>query len=801
MKQGDRDSSTVTSIGSIGSLDSAAAALVMPVIPLPGMVVFPRSVRNLVISGDGALSALREAVENHRARAIFVAQRTDAASVLNSQCFCEIGTIAQITNVADPLDSNPAEARVLVTGLTRARVKSYVSTNPHYRALASIVVDEELPAEHRVEFDATVAAVRERVARLADLDPDLTDSVPRQLDSYRSSPHLADVIATHSQLTFDDAQAILEATEPLTRLKCLLDGISHRLEILDVKRKLESNVQESVGRLQRQHYLREQMRAIQRELGESDAQSALADQYLERIENVGMTDFASRQALREVERLRVVPAGSPEHGVITNYLDWLCDLPWQKESSADVTMSEARRILDEEHHGLEKVKDRLLEYLAVNRHAQGRARSPILIFVGPPGVGKTSIARAFGKAMGRVTQRLSLGGVRDEAEIRGHRRTYVGALPGRFVHALKMIGVRNRVIVLDEIDKMSHDFRGDPSSALLEVLDPAQNAEFTDHFLEVPIDLSRVTFICTANTLDTIPAALLDRLEVIEVDGYTEEEKLRIAEQFLLAKQLKAQGLRPEEVAISREALLMVIRSYTRESGVRQLERHLAAIIRKAVRRIEENGVRSVAVDGQDVASFLGAPPYLRESAREADEVGVATGVAVTQVGGEILTIEASVFSGKPDILLTGHLGEVMKESAIVALTYIRGEAESLGIDSAEFERRAVAIHVPAGAVPKDGPSAGVAMVTTLVSALTDRPVRRDVAMTGEVTTRGRVLAVGGIREKLLAARRAGIRTFVLPERNRADLAEIPPYLLEGMDIQLVSHVDQVLDLVLVPPS
>ncbi len=546
------------------------------------------------------------------------------------------------------------------------------------------------------------------------------------------------------------------------------------------------------------------MKAIQKELGQREGQEQIGDELRKKIDEAGMPDDVKERALREVERLETLPAASPEVAVVRNYVDWLVAMPWSKRSEESLDVHEAKRVLDEDHFGLQKVKERILEFLAVRKmmaEKSQKLRSPILLLVGPPGVGKTSLGRSLARAMGRKYARISLGGVHDEAEIRGHRRTYVGALPGRIVQALKTAGTKNPVFVLDEIDKVGRDYRGDPTAALLEVLDPEQNATFSDHYLEVPFDLSEVVFVTTANQLDTIPGPLRDRMEVIELPGYTEQEKVEIARRHLLPKQREAHGLTAEQLRIPDKTLLALIRDYTREAGVRNLEREIASLCRKAARRLAEGKVRSVLIRPKDLDRLLGPARYEFGVAETQDEVGIATGVAWTPVGGDVLTVEVNVTPGKGELILTGQLGDVMQESVKAALSYARSKAAQLGIDPSVFERSAIHVHVPAGAVPKDGPSAGITMATALVSALTNRPVRRDVAMTGEITLRGRVLPIGGLKEKMLAAQRAGITTFILPRKNVKDLRDVSPQVLKRLTVVPVEHADKVLETALLPPG
>jgi ATP-dependent Lon protease len=609
---------------------------------------------------------------------------------------------------------------------------------------------------------------------------------------------LADDIAAHLPLRPEDKQSVLEAVSVTLRLERLCAILLKEIEILELERKINTRVRKQMERTQKEYYLREQMKAIQKELGERDERQSEAEEYLQKIKEKGLPDEAEEKAIREVERLEKMPPMAAEAVVVRTYIDWLLALPWSSRTEDRLDLPEAARILDEDHYGLEKVKERILEFLAVRR-LTSRPKGPILCFVGPPGVGKTSLGKSIARALGREFVRFSLGGVRDEAEIRGHRRTYVGALPGRIIQAMRQASSKNPVILLDEVDKMSSDFRGDPASALLEVLDPEQNATFSDHYIEVPYDLSDVMFITTANLLYSIPRPLLDRMEIINIPGYTEEEKIIIARDFLVPKQKKENGLDEYNVSITDDALRAIIRNYTREAGVRGLERGISSILRKIARKVVSENLEDfeIIVDENDVLEYLGVPKYRYGVAESQDRVGVATGLAVTEAGGDILAIEVSVMKGTGKLTLTGKLGDVMKESAQAAFTYIRSRAVDLDIDPEFYQNYDVHVHVPEGAIPKDGPSAGIAMAIALASALTKRAVRCDVAMTGEITLRGRVLAVGGIKEKVLAAHRAGIFTVILPDENKREVEEIPANVRDSMELIFVDHMDEVLEFAL----
>ncbi len=598
-------------------------------------------------------------------------------------------------------------------------------------------------------------------------------------------------------LSLETRQELLEITDANVRLEKVSLILAKELNVLELEDEIQSQVQQEVDKSQREYFLREQMRVIQGELGEIDAFVEEMSEVRAGLEKKAMPDEVRARAYKELKRLEAMPPMSPEVGIIRTYLDWILDLPWQEQSNDNLDVTHAAKVLDGDHYGLEKVKDRILEYIAVKKIASDKMRSPILCFVGPPGTGKTSLGKSIATALGREFVRMSLGGVRDEAEIRGHRRTYIGAMPGRIIQGMRRVGTCNPLFMLDEIDKLGNDFRGDPSSALLEVLDPEQNNSFADHYLGLDFDLSRVMFVTTANYLDTIPSALLDRMEVIEFSSYLEEEKLEICRTFLIPRQLEEHGLDDLNIRFDDEAIATIVREYTREAGVRNLEREIATISRKVARLVAEEKRYPRRITAKKVHDLLGSPRFSKEALAEQDEVGVVTGAAWTPAGGEIMFVEVNLMPGKGNLTLTGKLGDVMQESARAALTYTRSQAETLGIDPELFEKRDVHIHVPEGAVPKDGPSAGNALATALVSAFTERKIRRDVAMTGEITLRGRVLAVGGIREKALAARRAGVKTFVLPRKNESDLQDIPKRLRQDIEFVLVDKVDQVLNVAL----
>ncbi|HEY8446132.1 MAG TPA: endopeptidase La [Thermomicrobiales bacterium] len=708
---------------------------------------------------------------------------------------CSVGVIAE---VGQRISRPGGPTHVLLQGIARGIVVEIIQQEPY---LVARVNRHDDPVVRTPDAEAVMAAVLEQVESYLGHLQNVPEEVLQMVRSVDEPGELADLIAFSPEFTPEQRQELLEILDPVERLRRLSVLIQKRLIILNLRQQIASEAQAGMDRQQREYFLREQMRAIQKELGEGSPEETLANELRQKIEAAGMPEEVKQKALVQVERLEQQHPFSPEIGVIRTYLEWLTELPWSIETEDRLDLDEAQRILDADHHGLEKVKERIIEYIAVRKLAGDRQRSPIICFVGPPGVGKTSLGRSIARAIGRNYVRMSLGGVRDEAEIRGHRRTYVGAMPGRVIKALRDAKSRNPVMVLDEIDKVGTDaFRGDPASALLEVLDPEQNSSFSDHYLEVPFDLSKVIFITTANLLEPIPPALRDRMEIIEVPGYTEVEKLAIARNFLLPKALDSHGLTAEQFTVTDDALRRIIREYTEESGVRNLERELGSLCRKAARKFASTDApEHITIDAPDLTSYLGVPRYEFGRAEEHDEVGMATGAAVTSVGGDLLTIEVLLMEGKGDLILTGHLGEVMQESARAAISYARSRAMDYGLEAGFFDRRNIHVHIPAGAIPKDGPSAGITIATALISALTGRKVRKDVAMTGEVTLRGKVLPVGGLREKTLAAHRGGIRTFIMPKRNAKDLSELPDVVRNEMELILVSTLDEVLEVALLP--
>ncbi|MBI4234157.1 MAG: endopeptidase La [Chloroflexi bacterium] len=764
----------------------------MPLLPRRDAIVFPNVVAQLVVYRLPYQRAVEEAMAKDRAIVVVGRRNIQERDFTFSDLYA-VGTVAVISRVLKMPDGSMS---LLLQGVQRVSILELVQSEPYYRVRVSPLVE---PSGKPPGLEALMRAVLALFERCVRLSPNLTDDAYIAAMNADEPGWLADLVAHYLQLPLPERQEILEILEPQARLERVHALLAREVEVLELQSKIQTQVQKEVEKSQREHILREQLRVIQRELSQVDPQLRELEELKEKVQAAGMSEAVQKKALDEVERLSHIPTASPENPVIRNYLDWLVNLPWREATEDNLDIAQAARVLDENHYGLKKVKERILEYIAVRKLAGSGHRSPILCFVGPPGVGKTSLGMSIAKALGRRFVRVSLGGIRDEAEIRGHRRTYVGALPGRIIQTMRQAGMVNPVFMLDELDKVGADFRGDPSAALLEVLDLEHNHSFSDHYLEVPFNLSRVLFIGTANVLDTVIPALRDRLEVIELPGYTEEEKLQIARQFLIPKQLQENGLAEHPLSFAPSAVRRVIREYSREAGVRNLERELGGICRKVAKGVAQaqgdharaNGVHRIT--GRAVPKYLGPPRFTWGIAEKQDEVGVATGVARTETGGDILQVEVTLMEGKGNLTLTGSLGEVMKESAQAAVSYARSRSKELGLDGKSFEHTDIHIHVPAGAVPKDGPSAGVTIATALVSALTARPARRAVAMTGEITLRGKVLPVGGIKEKVLAAHRGGITTFIMPKENEKDLLDIPPKVRRTLEFILAGSMDRVL--------
>jgi len=766
----------------------------LPVLPLKNTVLFPFLLSPLLVNSKRSRRVIDAVLATPERLMLSVAVRGEPEGSPGTDDIYRSGTVLRIVKMLKfPDDSY----RLVVQGVMRAEILDFVAEDPYLRAHVAAVT--EGGDVHSVEAAALARNVSDQFTSLVGESPKLSDELQILSQSLEDPSRLSDLVAANLDLDVPGKQRFLEESDVIARLRSALDAIRRSREALEIESEIREKVQSEIGRTQRDYMLRQQLEQIRRELGDVEDAESDVDELGERIEAAGMSEEALTQARRELERLQQTPPAAAEHSVIRTYLEWMADVPWSHTTEDQLDVHEARRILDEDHWGLDKVKDRIVEYIAV-LSLKRDLKGPILCFVGPPGTGKTSLGRSIARALGRKFVRASLGGVRDEAEIRGHRRTYVGALPGRVVQGLKKAGSRNPIFLLDEVDKLGSDFRGDPSSALLEVLDPEQNSTFSDHYLEVPFDLSRVLFVATANVMDTVPAALADRMEVIELPGYTEEDKLEIARRFLLPRQREANGVDGIDLEIPDATLVALIRSYTREAGVRNLEREIGAVCRKVARRVAEgDAAERMEIGPEDLAKLLGPVRNEPELADRAGVPGVAVGLAWTPVGGDILFIESTKMPGKGRLKLTGSLGDVMRESAEAALTWLRTRADSLELEPEMFDTADLHLHVPSGAVPKDGPSAGVAMVTSIASLLTDRIVPPDVAMTGEITLRGKVLAVGGIKEKLLAAKRAGIRRVLLPERNRRDVLEIQAELLKGLDLEYVGTIDEVLDRTLLP--
>jgi ATP-dependent Lon protease len=757
----------------------------LPILPLRETVVFPDSMTPLAIGQERSIRLVDEAVANDRPIAL-VTSRTAEEEATTAEDIHSVGTAAVIHKMIRVPDGT---LRILVQGLKRIRLERVVQDEPYLMGEF-----EELPdvVGREKETEALARNVEALFARIIGLVPYLPDELQLAAANAEDPSALANLIATTMRLKTEEKQELLEEARVEERLRKLTVILNRELEVFELGSKIQSQVHSEMEKSQREYFLRQQLKAIQDELGEGDEQQAELAELRAQIEEANLPEEADKQARRELDRLAKLPPAAAEYGVIRTYLEWILSLPWEKTTEDDLDLERARKILDEDHFDLEKVKERIIEHLAVSKLKEDLS-GPILCFVGPPGVGKTSLGQSIARALGRKFVRISVGGVRDEAEIRGHRRTYIGAMPGTIIRALRDAESKNPVFMIDEIDKMGADWRGDPSSAMLEVLDPAQNSSFRDHYLDLPFDLSRVLFICTANMLETIPPPLLDRMEIIRLSGYTEDEKLGIAKRYLVPKQLEAHGLGADQVTFGDKALRLIIREYTREAGVRNLDREIAAICRKAASEIAAGKRKRVRVDERRVRSWLGRRRFASDPMKRTSDPGVATGLAVTPVGGDVLFIEATAMPGEGKLIVTGQLGDVMRESAQAALSWIRGHARDLGLEEDWFEGKDVHIHVPAGAVPKDGPSAGIAMATALASLALGRPVSEEVAMTGEITLTGQVLPIGGVREKVLAAQRAGITTVVLPKENEGDLDDLPREVRKSMTFVPVDSIDEVI--------
>lgn len=762
----------------------------MPMLPLRGVLVFPYMIVHLDVGREKSINAIDEAMLDKRE--IFLAMQKEAQTdEPDADDIYQVGTIAEIRQL---LKLPGGTIRVLVEGLHRAKIDKYLSYDPYIKV--RVIKEEDQMEKDDPEVEALMRNLINQFEQYVKVSKKIPPETVVSVVTLEEPGRLADVVASHLNLKLSDRQSILEAISVKDRLEGLCTILAKEMEILELERKINLRVRKQMEKTQKEYYLREQLKAIQKELGDKEDRVAEADELRDKIKKAKLPKEVNERALRELERLEKMPPMVAEAMVVRNYLEWLLDLPWNKETKDRLDINVAEEILNEDHYGLTTVKERIIEYLSIRQLAK-KMKGPILCFVGPPGVGKTSLAKSIARALERKFIRMSLGGVRDEAEIRGHRRTYVGSMPGRIVQNMKLAGSKNPVFLFDEIDKMNSDFRGDPSSALLEVLDPEQNSTFSDHYIEAPFDLSKVLFITTANVQYNIPRPLLDRMEIIHISGYTEEEKLNIAMKYLLPKQIKEHGLKDAQLSVSENAVRTIIREYTREAGVRSLERSLAALCRKVARDIVAKKTKEAKISAQNIGQYLGIPKYRFGLAEKENQIGVVTGLAWTEVGGEVLTVEVQSHKGKGRITLTGQLGDVMKESAQAGFTYIRSIASKLDIPEDFYENTDIHVHVPEGAIPKDGPSAGITMATAIASELSRRKVRQDVAMTGEITLRGRVLPVGGIKEKVLAAHRAGCKIIIMPADNKKDLEDIPANVSRKLKFVFVDSMSEVLPMAL----
>jgi ATP-dependent Lon protease len=761
----------------------------LPVLPLRGTVLYPDLILPIMVGRKKSVKLIDDAMDSDRIIGVITQKRSEIEDPKETDLY-SVGVAALILRMIRELDGSQ---RVIVQGVSRTKVKEYLQREPYFKAKVE-VIDEGLV--QGVEIDALMMNLKNLFQRAVELAPYLTSELGTMVSNIKSPSILADLIASNLNISTTEKQGILETFEIRERLTKVHLFLNKEVQVLELGNKIQSQVKEDMDRTQREYYLREQLKAIKKELGELDEHSTEIKELKEKIKKAKMPPEALAAAEKELDRLAKIPPASAEYTVARTYLDWLAELPWSETTEDNLDIDNAQKTLDEDHYDLEKVKKRILEYLAV-RKLKADMKGPILCFVGPPGVGKTSLGKSIARTMGRKFIRISLGGVRDEAEIRGHRRTYVGALPGRIIQGIKKAGSNNPVFMLDEVDKIGMDFRGDPSSALLEVLDPEQNFSFSDHYIDVPFDLQKVMFITTANVLDTIPPALRDRMETLELPGYSEDQKMMIAKEFLIPKQVTEHGLSSEFIEFQDAALQVVISSYTREAGVRNLEREIATICRGVAKDVARGVKEKVVIVPENLHRFLGPVKFFPEVAERTSDPGVATGLAWTPTGGDIIFVEATKMRGEKGLTLTGQLGDVMKESAQAALAYVRSKSKELGIEEDFFEKNDIHIHVPAGAIPKDGPSAGITMFVALTSLLTNKPVRSDVAMTGEITLRGLVLPVGGIKEKVLAGMRAGIRTIILPQKNEKDLEEIPEHIRNQMNFKFIHRMDEAIELAL----
>jgi len=765
----------------------------LPLLPLRGLLVYPSMVLHLDVGREKSVKALDMAMMQEDSTIFLSTQEDVQIEEPTSQDIYKIGTVSKVRQM---LKLPNGTIRVLVEGLYRAKIKEYVNEDTYFDVVYEKLEEEEIEAVD-LELNALKRAVMEHFEQYVNVSKKVSPETLASVSDIDNAGRLTDVIASHLPLKIKQKQEILEILSVKKRLEKILSILNNEREVLELEKKIGQRVKKQMEKTQKEYYLREQMKAIQKELGDKEGRAGEVEELRAKLEELEAPDYVLEKIKKEIDRLEKIPQASAEGGVVRSYVDWLLDLPWSTVTEDDLDIHHAEEILDADHYGLEKAKERVLEYLSVQKLVK-KLKGPILCLVGPPGVGKTSLAKSIARALGRKFVRISLGGVRDESEIRGHRRTYVGAMPGRIIQGMKTAGTINPVFILDEIDKMASDFRGDPAAALLEVLDPEQNNTFSDHYIEIPYDLSNVMFITTANSIHTIPRPLLDRMEVLNISGYTELEKLHIAQKYLLPKQIKEHGLTEENMQVEEDALIKVIRRYTREAGVRNLERVMATLSRKSAKVIVSEEKENVVITPDNIEEYLGKPIFRYGMAETEDQIGAVTGLAWTAVGGDTLTIEVSIFPGKGKLNLTGKLGDVMKESAQAAFSYIRSKATELNIDPEFNEKNDIHIHVPEGAIPKDGPSAGITMATALVSALTKIPVSKNVGMTGEITLRGRVLPIGGLKEKSLAAHRAGLTTIIIPKDNEKDLEDIPDSVKEDLTFIPVEHLDQVLEKALV---
>ncbi len=763
----------------------------LPLIPVRDAVVYPDINVPIIVAREETVATVEEAIKTDR-YIFLVSQMDPSEEHPDPQTIYKTGTVVSILKHMKLPDGR---VQILVEGLHKAAIEEYLQVKPFFKVRVRPIPDVEVDVSTSREAKTLIREVKKKIKKLLPLK-NLPPEIASIANSIQSPGKLADMVASNLKLKISEAQAIFETHQPIDRLRKIDNLLTQELEVASMQAQMQSGVSEETNRSQREYFLRQQMEAVMEELGEVDERLEEINEYRKKIRKARMPALAHREAMRQLARLEKMHQDTAESAVVRTYLDWMVELPWKQGTVDNLDLGKARQILDEDHYGLENIKERILEYLAI-RKLRKKMKGPILCFIGPPGVGKTSLGRSIARALGRKFVRISLGGVRDEAEIRGHRRTYVGALPGRIIQGIKEAGVNNPVFMIDEIDKLGTDFRGDPSSALLEVLDPEQNSNFSDHYLNLTFDLSNVMFICTGNMEDGILPSLRDRMEIIQLSGYTQEEKLKIANQYLIPRQEEGNGLTHSDVIFSQNSLRLIISQYTKEAGLRNLERELASLCRKVARKKAEGSKKLVKISGANLHNFLGAPRFLTEKERKNDEVGVATGLAWTQVGGETLNIEAAIVAGSGKLTLTGQLGEVMRESAQAALSYTRTRTKKFGLTDDFYTTSDIHIHVPAGAVPKDGPSAGVTMAAALVSALTNTPINKDIAMTGEITLRGRVLPVGGLKEKTLAALRSSIGTIIIPEKNKKDLAEIPMHIRRKVKYIYASTMDDILPLVM----